>query len=596
MSAKLHKILLTCGFRYVFSRDFPKNAFFYKKGLWEEGHYSKKYKTDGGDFSVALLFKGDPHIELPHAILTEIPDQYTGRLVPHINYGLGLCYVEEMEADWNPNNLAGLYRQVDKQIQKTLNCAVKAVNNGLADEIELEGEFSAYWEPTGKLYLLCNVNESIHVSMHLLHMKKSELRVDQFLTYDKNDRATPAKWLACQGYTVDEVDMMHADTHFIKCSPSKLAGVEWPPGNLKYLVRWLSEVDQKARNQLVTMLVETSSEKNVVILDVSNQGLLAFSVEISRGIIKKWKARKGKSKAFKIIEASSRLTSPLTSRNFQRLKVIDASRDALLSRNIKKDNRITLSEKRIALIGCGTIGGYLAGLLLRNSAGCGENSLHLYDKDTLSPHNFSRHSLPSNYFNSNKATALAANLVNSTYIANQESIKGFPENFPINNKKLEEYDIIIDATGRGPVSKRLAHIARTLDLSKRPILIHAFNDGNGRASKVFVDDGRCCYGCLVSDPKTYSNENDIRFGAIDISAERVAVCGGTYTPYSAAVSHITAALALQSILNLLDNEIDWNYSECMLNGDQSKQPLILTANPRCRICGTERLKATNDSA
>ncbi len=64
-----------------------------------------------------------------------------------------------------------------------------------------------------------------------------------------------------------------------------------------------------------------------------------------------------------------------------------------------------LSQKRIALIGCGTIGGYLAELLLRSGAGCGENYFHLYDNDSFKPHNFARHSLTAHNFGLAKSIA-----------------------------------------------------------------------------------------------------------------------------------------------------------------------------------------------
>ncbi|HAS7522158.1 TPA: hypothetical protein I7420_13530, partial [Vibrio cholerae] len=276
------------------------------------------------------------------------------------------------------------------------------------------------------------------------------------------------------------------------------------------------------------------------------------------------------------------LGGKFVSANFKRLGVTRADRDTLLSRNQLRPDVGNLSQKRIALIGCGTIGGYLAELLLRSGAGCGENYFHLYDNDSFKPHNFARHSLTAHNFGLAKSIALANSLKEAVHIA--QSIKGIDRQFPIQADVLSKYDIVIDATGRPPVSKRLAAVARTLIADIRPVLIHAFNDGNGRASKVLVDDGRCCYGCMMADPAVYRNNIDLRFEGIDLAKEKHISCGSTYTPYDAAVSHITAALAQEAVLNTLEHTLPWNYSEHMLDGSRSKKPRTLKRFSGCNIC------------
>ncbi len=78
-------------------------------------------------------------------------NQFKGRLLPHINMGWYLCYVREMEADWDANDLRGLYSQVNSQIQLTLDAAVASVTQGTPDDQEMEGEFSSYWLPDKKV-------------------------------------------------------------------------------------------------------------------------------------------------------------------------------------------------------------------------------------------------------------------------------------------------------------------------------------------------------------------------------------------------------------------------------------------------------------
>ncbi|MCC4821433.1 hypothetical protein LMH81_33450, partial [Vibrio lentus] len=129
--------------------------------------------------------------------------------------------------------------------------------------------------------------------------------------------------------------------------------------------------------------------------------------------------------------------------------------------------------------------------------------------------------------------------------------------FLVNERSISSYDIIIDATGRPPVSKRLAFVTRQLKADKRPVLIHAFNDGNGRASKVFIDGGNSCYGCLTIDKSVHQELRDIRFDKVALESDRRVSCGNTYTIYDAAVSHITAAIAQEATLNTLEAVVPW---------------------------------------
>ena len=156
--------------------------------------------------------------------------------------------------------------------------------------------------------------------------------------------------------------------------------------------------------------------------------------------------------------------------------------------------------------------------------------------------------------------------------------------FPIMKAFLSLYDIVIDATGRGPVSKRLAKVSREIDAKDRPIIVHGFNDGNGIASKVFIDSSDGCYNCLCGDPSFYKNGTDIRFEKLlDVNPKKVS-CGNTYTPYDAAVSVMTAALMQEAVLSTIELERDWNYKEYIFMGSRTKKPTWIKKQDFCDIC------------
>lgn len=590
MRSELHQALLSCGYRYTKAQHIPSGTPLLAHDD-ANGFYVKSYGTPSGQFDVALSFTADPYIALPTAYVLNSPDQYRGRLLPHINMGWYLCYVEEMEADWDANDLQGIYLQVDAQIQLTLNTAVASAVNGIPDDQEMEGEFSSYWLPDKTVYILSDTAEKVHLqclvtTSETSMAKPGSVSDEEWIAYEKDDVNECANWLLQRGLVRrDEKNFL---TSYFRIKPSRLAGVLWPPKDLRAVLQWLTEVDLSARARILDHFVSNPVKRHVLLFDVRHQDMVGLYVELDLDATglntypKKKNSKKGTGRVVKHEALMACVSAKRSVKEFIRLGVTRADRKTILSRNRRRSAIGDLSTKRIALIGCGTIGGYLSSLLLRSGAGCGGARFDLYDHDSFGPHNFGRHPLSTANFGQNKAVAMAATLKSSTHLAC--NVEGKPSRFLINSELLKQYDIVIDTTGRPPVSKRLAHVVRTMPAEKRPILIHGFNDGNGRSSKVIVDDGSCCFGCLLADPSFYKNGVDIRFKGIDHNDERHISCGSTYTPYDAAVSVITASMMQEAVLYSLESKLRWTYSEHMLDGSRSRRPRQLPCQPHCDIC------------
>ncbi|UWS28924.1 E2/UBC family protein [Erwinia pyrifoliae] len=128
----LHKVMTGCGYRYTRARNLPKKSILHSQDH-RKGFYTKEYSTDFGNFNVALVLCSDPFTELPIACIFELPERFRDRLLPHVSLEGILCYVEQMEADWDSNDLEGTYREVDAQIYRTLVNSVLATAEGLND-------------------------------------------------------------------------------------------------------------------------------------------------------------------------------------------------------------------------------------------------------------------------------------------------------------------------------------------------------------------------------------------------------------------------------------------------------------------------------
>lgn len=449
-----HQTLLKLGYSYRPINCLKKESFLQKYSILG-GVYIKRHDTKYGAFEVAMIQASDPYIELPTVFVIDMPLALQGRLIPHISHEGYLCYVEQMEADWNPNNLVELYKAIDLQIKTTLDIAVNAMDNEVKGDEELDNEFVSYWSSDAELYSLSELRRhSTYTSVLARATGKEKLRASEYITIevDKTDHDLRhnqylQSWLNQRGLELVRPDSPSIKTHYVWVRPSRLSGVEWPPQDLKEVLSWLELVDFSARDHLVRCLSNSKAKRNIVVLDIEKQDAVSLYLEIDTNSIEcqfssRKTRRKRKQTSFKNLIGI--LSRKGFCSKFARLSITRADKSAILSRNQQRE--FELSSKSIALIGCGTIGGYLAELLVRNGAGLGAKYLHLYDRDTLKPHNFSRHILSVSDFGSNKASALAQKLKNSTHLA--KNISGFDSNFPINEGTLSKYDIVIDATGR----------------------------------------------------------------------------------------------------------------------------------------------------
>jgi tRNA A37 threonylcarbamoyladenosine dehydratase len=197
----------------------------------------------------------------------------------------------------------------------------------------------------------------------------------------------------------------------------------------------------------------------------------------------------------------------------------------------------TLENKRIIVVGCGTIGGYLADMLVKAGAGAGEGELVLIDPDGLSPANLGRHRLGFPYLEQNKASALKDELVRNMP---DSTIKALPVN--VQEANLSKADLIVDATGEQTVSDYLASVC-----SRIPQL-NVWIEGPGVAVRALIrrTEQEACIQCLTSllrqgnysstvenMPKVYAGQG----------------CESEYVPFPASVSIQAACLASEMIMD-----------------------------------------------
>ncbi|MFY0311300.1 ThiF family adenylyltransferase [Leisingera sp. D0M16] len=222
------------------------------------------------------------------------------------------------------------------------------------------------------------------------------------------------------------------------------------------------------------------------------------------------------------------------------------SMEEVSARNLNR--AAPLAGKKVALIGCGTIGGYLARALVQLGAGQAERFL-IIDDDILKPENTGRHLLGARFLYRPKSSSLAELLETDFPSVSVTAISG---NATTQFERLSAYDIVVDATGDQQFSDAInAHaIQAQRDGSPFPPILFTMIFGNGLAAQSYLArwiEGGACYRCLR--PKF---DGRWRYGPIKQNGPEtqtaVRPCSqGAFTPFSVAASHACAALATQHV-------------------------------------------------
>lgn len=235
-----------------------------------------------------------------------------------------------------------------------------------------------------------------------------------------------------------------------------------------------------------------------------------------------------------------------------------------------KEGRPPLANKRILLIGCGAIGGYLARMLAQLGAGHGadpDGRLTLVDHDRLDMGNIRRHQLGSGDNKRAKAEALAE-LIGRDFPGT--SVKSFTGEAQQNASIFSGADLIIDATGEHGLSEWLNGwaLGRRAAGEAHPAILFAWIAGAGAAVQTFMmiaaaTENHACYRCLQPDLRELARFDPLR----ESPAEPVQPCGGhAYTPYGPAASGMAASLGAAHASDWAENRphplmrtvrIDW---------------------------------------
>ena len=212
-----------------------------------------------------------------------------------------------------------------------------------------------------------------------------------------------------------------------------------------------------------------------------------------------------------------------------------------------------LTDKSVLLIGCGSVGGFIA----ENLCQCGVGTLDILDDDILAYDNIHRHILgfDAAICGGYKADLMKKHLEGKYPYAEIDSLNfqdRTAESFFTDIERLLCYDLIVSATGN-PATNLMINEKIKENGIDIPFVV-CFNEpyGIGGHTIVITSKGaclRCLYSDTISGELTHFQGSFVQDG--QTFAKSLSGCAGTFVEYSVLDSQQTAILATRLIIEVL---------------------------------------------
>jgi len=451
--------------------------------------------------------------DLPRIRLLEIPPELP-KAVPHLGAEGGLCYLAKGTV------VLDIYDPVGQSLACLQRAAVVLGQILKGEMIEdLVEEFFAYWNGW-----LCFVDmQGNDLGRQNCIVARTNEDPLWFIT-DNEDRTK--RKLNSLGFQVTDKTVL---TYRVKTTaqPRPLTS-HWPPQTVGDILAWQSTLDPRCRRKIHERIKEGESKKANGVLIIIESPLMTYGFAVlfdqQAGSKNKLADRRDSSYGLKVMPVS----------------VIRIDDRYLAQRNIPKSK--TLAGKRIALVGCGTIGGYLSDMLIKAGAGICGGKLTLVDFDCLLPQNIGRHRLGFPDLLSNKAEAMAKEL---RRLSPGAEVHALPVD--VRQAQLGQLDLLIDATGEESLGHWLSGHYRP----PTPML-SVWIEGPGTAVRGLLrtNASGACYRCLW-----HSHRRGELRSTLDPLPTILAGhgCEGLYVPFPASVSVQAASLGAEMALDWIND-------------------------------------------
>ncbi len=236
-----------------------------------------------------------------------------------------------------------------------------------------------------------------------------------------------------------------------------------------------------------------------------------------------------------------------------------------------------LSSKKILVIGCGSIGGYL----IEQIAKSGINNIEVVDDDILKEENIYRHILGMEYVGRYKSEAICEyikrNIPHINIVGTQTTIEEALEDEIIN---LNNYDLIISAIGNHNINRWLNEYVHKHDI--RRTIMYLWNEVLDIGNHILITNNQYlgCYECLfkLDDKDELLDRSSYCKNGQNYTLQMQG-CGSEYLPYSSTHSLRIVTYAVDFIKQIISDGLENNILFSVKGTDRDFKKLgYLTSN------------------
>lgn len=460
--------------------------------------------------------------------LVHISESWQGpdRRLPHLGPSRLVCYYAQGSVVLDRYDPGGTIIRCVEQAARVLDDAVEG-----RSDADFGEEFDAHWSAR---WMLCDLPAGYSGPATIIYPRLSS-----------GSEPTPVL-VAGPSWSQDRDPLRRADGPEETALVVNLGGPltldperKWPPADYDEFINWLRWADPTLPGRLEEALSSGTGHQKTLAIRATN-GTFACRITVPAPM------RTAEFLVNRRAALARNLARAVGKVSMERITADSADLGYIYGRNL--GSRSGLAGRSVAVVGCGTIGGFLAQQLAQCGAGTGGGRLLLIDTDDLRTANLGRHLLGIPFLHRNKAEACASYL--------NVMMPGAKVEWSAKDAQylaeLWRFDLVVDATGEEALSLALNQAA----VDRRPsgpALLFAWLMGNGAAAQCILVDGEAGTACLKCLKPELAGEPlhpvmrpgvEVEFGAVESCAD------GEFVTFPVSRSVGAAALAC-------DLSLDW---------------------------------------